>query len=274
MVKKMRVVLKSAYYASLRKLVETILEGTEVGQLRFDPVNQEFQLAAIDSLWVCHMNTTFSKQSFSRFELKEPLCITTHLKPIHDFLRVGRSDRIVSFQQTNNGQVKLADVSTNENVTMKQVEEHYDSQHRDHRSWPSFEISSVELGNIILDLAVSGMDMMITMEPSGNVLFHSSFDTGDIWHESKNGQNEVIQARTLPNRRQESGKYLIKYLKIICSLTHLAPTTMVYLGDNQVSLEISDTSNNIRFQLSLVTYRGARGKVVPDEYCSYATRIF
>ena len=260
-------------YNIFKRIIETIMEATEIAKFIFLP-NNILVISSIESYAVCQTQTQFSNKCFSEISIREHVSINVDLKELHDFLRKGKNQKTVSFVMENNRVLKLL-LDTEELVLNNHIDKDHESISNEYLTWPSFSINANEFNNIILDHCVSGKEVNVIMYPNSNVIILSKFDEGIVEHKSFNtDKNNIVRVHNVPLNIWESGEYLIKYFKLICSLTSLTDNVIIFIQEHgKLILKLTDHKNFIDFTFSIIEYKGPYGHKVPEEYLSYAKRI-
>lgn len=281
-------------FVTLKRVLETIIEGTERARLTFRPqCETPLVVESSDSLWVCRTRAAFRRSAFERIRITHVVELTVDIKVMHDFLRACKQCKrlkmsldapadlrdapFVPAPRPSEAQLVLSEQSgTQAPVTLYHhpMDDIPRFESDLYESWPSFVIRSQELTNITLDLAVGGTEMTVTVLANGDIRLATEFDTGEIEHHGYHGENHsVFEVTRAPRTDAKSGKCIVKFLKLVCSLALLTKDAHVYVEPEGCVVVTLGAHEHLECQCSIRPYRGPRDVVVPEEYRSYALRI-
>jgi hypothetical protein len=291
--------LSASAYPILKKVLETVLESTEQAMFKFRPSGPyPLSIHAVDSLWVCQSVINLYQYGFDKHQIRKPVRVRVNVKAVHDFVRSCKQSRRIrmSLEATINSvavndgwyepnhdseaQYKLHfyDASNPKRCLIMadriDTTPYPDIPRSEHVLWPNFSMTSCEFSNVTLDLAVGGMEMNVTMHPNCDIRMACDFDTGSIEHYGHHHlDNEVFVVHKAPCKTCTSGNYIVKFIKIICSMTMLSKFVTVFIQEyGSMVLELSD-SRFVNYTFRIKPYTGPRDVLISENYRSYSLRV-
>jgi len=290
-----------AAYPNLKRVLETLLESSERALLRFD-VNGEcpIRIDCTDALWVFNAEVGFKHACFDRTRIDNPVEISIDLKILHDFLRKCKDSRHVKLvldvddawcnsdvstytpQRTDPESMQLTIVDA-DNVAVKNVLYHMHDimpskvPHKllaSTNEWIRIAANSFELNNIVLDLAVGAGEMIFTVHPNCDVALSSTFDNGFIetyWYAGK--EHVIFESQHVPCKSITTEPYIVKFLKVICSLMIFQEKVWVHVQPKGPLLVTMFPHEHLDITATLSQYKGPREMVIVPEYLHNSLRM-
>lgn len=262
-------------YSLLKKVLETTLEGTECAKLCFkssDSHRAPFSIVAMDALMVSQGCTEFNRPCFERYQCDEDHEISIDVKELHDFVRNCKGskrirftceDLVIKVHEMSGTHEKTLKPRRNDNTAYLQLDLlHY-------RDWPNFEMSATEFSNIVLDLAVGGSEMSVSIDTNSNVKFHTNFESGKI---DIDVPTDVLLSHRAPEKTCVTSTFIVKFMKLLCSITYIVRSVTVFVSKQRLVMEMNDTNSQMRHLFTIRPYEGPRGVKVPKPYIKYALR--
>lgn len=289
-------------YGTIKRVLETIMEGGDMVQLQFSTTGSNLlSIHCVDALWVNHSTVHFQKSSFDRHSISQAVRLCISIKELHDFFRSCKTSKRVRFALECDDtteivgeyytpattapkaqQLKVYEVASARHIVLRSMEDDtpYEECARSvFTRYPNFSMTASEFSSVILDLTVGGMEMTVTMHPNQDIEFETTFDTGTISHYGKHDpKNEIFVVHKAPKHRCQSGKFIVKFVKMICSMSPVVKFVTLYIEEcvdedtrrnSKLVIELSD-NRFVKYMFTLKPYSGPRNLRIPREFIVYS----
>ena len=254
--------LISNEYATLKKVLESMLEATEKGYLCFYKAGEyRMSLRSIDALYATQSMVEYTQTSFENgLCIEEDVGVHVDLKVMQDFVgKCGCSKRIRFMLDYEN------------RWTLREERRSITLQNRPDKTpyeeWTTevpvshFSISSIELGSIFLDMSVSGVEADIQMDTLGHVTLTCTTDS--------NMNRHFIDCTVLQTSSRQpfkAGPFIAKFLKLFYNMSFFSDICSVRLYNNRVVIQMHCEDTKSRFQFVVYHYVGPRRIFIPAAY--------
>ena len=266
----MRLVTTHETAVILRRAIENMLEGSEKIMILCNGSSPCVEFQIVDALWICSVSLKIQKDGFQIYQVKksEHYVLQSDLRPLHYFLKQNADANALSFEceGEQNDQWTIKALSQHRRVlktfiaTVSEDNTPYISMSsKMFQNWNSFSMDPQEFSNITLDLAVGGGLLDLHLHANNMVTFKSQFQTGEIAFHTENKDvstktqisrkrkrnNSFFHVHRTTHRRPRwiHGRYIIKFLKLICGVTPLCEKLSLYLRNKHpliLKLRFSD----------------------------------
>lgn len=226
---------------SMKKIVEMMLEGSDRCRIVLNSEGWTYQI--IDARRYSDIRANFAISALTVLSQFEGIVLRVWLKHLLAFFKDTTeevwvaSDRYVL--ELRSGERVARINSYLDNVVYLNLGNYLD--------WPNFTINTLELSNVIMQLAVGGEYIRVTLLGS-RLSIGTTFETGSIQYDAVELPGTADLFRVDSPGKVEGNQYSIKYLKQVCGIQSLCTrTTKVWLKNSSPIVIRSVFKSNIGF---------------------------
>jgi len=211
-----------------------MLDGSEQGLISFTDFGLQFQ--SVDSIGVCMCLFRFPARKFFRYDLEQDRQVKFKLRPLYNFVKKFHSTSMAF--TCNNNRITLAVTSNFDKGTSKQNLYHIDNTHDNtvYYALPSsilddsacFRLNPEEFTNIVLDLAVGGGYINVSMQGT-RTEFKTIFETGTIVTSCNPNPDRQEYEIIRPAVGSICNTYLTKFFKQASNLSSSCRQLCIYI---------------------------------------------
>lgn len=209
----------------IKRSLECILDGSEQAVISLYP--DHICIQSVDSLAVCMCTFTFYTQRFTTFDIDEEVQVRFKVRSVYETIK--KFDCLVletdgdSIWFTDNHERRYLLVESQDSTTYYSVSASLFDM------CACFKLHPVEFSNIILELAVGGGHIEVSMD-NYTTYWKTMFETGDILFETTQKRRDNSHYRVIkPAVPKISNIYLTKFLKQACNIANICNSLIVYV---------------------------------------------
>ena len=261
-------------YLMLKKVLETTLEGTECAKLCFQSnMNPPLTFIAMDALLVSQGHTEFRAACFERCNITQNHEVSIDVKEFHDFVRNCKGSKRIQLI-CKDGAVKVHEMGGIHERLLKtrrsDTTPYIGLETLGYADWPSFKLSATEFSTIMLDMAVGGTEVEITMHTNADVHLSTVFEAGTI--ETFLPAEAMLEHVAPHHNALQTRRFIVKFLKLLCSIALIVTVVRIFVSSDRLVVEMHDASDQFNHRFTIRPYDGPRGVKVPQVYLNYVLR--